>query len=192
MADRQLLLSPYSIAGPTTPKYRYKGKLVCPVAVTKEYEKLASQHEGARGVGKFAGKPWCDHIPFHFFFLGGDISTPPPKKKAGAKLRWKKNPRLFGTSFLWIPASCHSWILSFARWVVTCGQQWFLQGLLNGAAVRRWRRLGGGAYDGIGVHRSNGDGNLKGNKNFLEKRSGPWWFNSWPSWDGENVTLNFT
>ena len=65
--------------------------------------------------------------------------------------------------------SCHSWILSFARWFVACGQQWFLQGLLNGAAVRRWGRLGGGAYDGIGVHRSNGDGNLKGKKSFLEK-----------------------
>ena len=31
--------------------------------------------------------------------------------------------------------------------------------MLNGAAVRRWGCLGRGANYGIGVHRSNGDGN---------------------------------
>ena len=89
MADRQLLLSPYSIAGPTTPKYRYKGKLVSPVAVTKEYEKLASQHEGARGV-RSAQKTMVWPYPFPLFFLGGDISTPSQKKPEPKKLRWKK------------------------------------------------------------------------------------------------------
>ena len=164
MADRQRFLSPYSIAGPTTPKYRYKGKLVSPVAVTKEYEKLASQHEGPReGLESSLENHGVTILSLStfFFFLGGDISTPPPKSRRPQL--WRKNHCLFGI------LSLDSWILSFARWFVTCGQQWFLQGLLNGAAVRRWGRLGGGAYDGIGVHRSNGDGNLKGNKSFLDK-----------------------